>query len=194
MFALVRCLRKTSSPGFPLWPPNVGTMLHPHTPAALALLLGLSDWPEFGPRYVTAVCTLPDAGERGAPTHIPTLPNEKIESLPVCRAARAPHEPRRGVLVIVPGIANRCCWSIVKLAPCAKTAMRQSACSASTPAWMCTPKERRQLSVGDSQAASSPSRARPRIPQRCRSRARHRDGNSGTLARHTSTTRASGSR
>ena len=46
---------------------------------ALSPVLGY--WREFGARYVTAVCTLPDVGDRGAPAHIPGLPHEEIESL-----------------------------------------------------------------------------------------------------------------
>jgi hypothetical protein len=37
MFALVRCPKEDVKPGISVWPPNVGTMLHPQTPAVLAL-------------------------------------------------------------------------------------------------------------------------------------------------------------
>ncbi|MBI2150443.1 MAG: DEAD/DEAH box helicase [Acidobacteria bacterium] len=41
-------------------------------------------WREFGARYVTAVCTLPDSnsniGEGGAPPEIPLLPRQELES------------------------------------------------------------------------------------------------------------------
>ena len=50
---------------------EVGTALPP--------VLGY--WREFGARYVTAVCTLPDVEERGAPADIPPLPREELESL-----------------------------------------------------------------------------------------------------------------
>ena len=38
-------------------------------------------WREFAARYVTAVCTLPDVGDRGELTHIPALPADDLESL-----------------------------------------------------------------------------------------------------------------
>ena len=45
-----------------------------------------SYWREFGSRYVTAVCTLPDLNELGALPDVPPIPNEELESL----AAAAP--------------------------------------------------------------------------------------------------------
>jgi non-specific serine/threonine protein kinase len=41
----------------------------------------LSFWRELGRRYVTALCTLPDAEERGAKVHVPAPPEEELESL-----------------------------------------------------------------------------------------------------------------
>jgi superfamily II DNA or RNA helicase len=38
-------------------------------------------WREFGARYVTAVCTLPDAGDRGELAAVPALSNEDLETL-----------------------------------------------------------------------------------------------------------------
>ena len=38
-------------------------------------------WREFSARYVTAVCTLADAGNRGELAHVPALSNEDLESL-----------------------------------------------------------------------------------------------------------------
>ena len=55
---------------------EVGTVLPP----------ALGYWREFAARYVTAVCTLPDVGNRAALTHIPALPDADLESL----AAAAP--------------------------------------------------------------------------------------------------------
>ena len=40
----------------------------------------LSYWREFGARYVTALCTLPDAEERGAKVHVPAPPEEELEA------------------------------------------------------------------------------------------------------------------
>jgi superfamily II DNA or RNA helicase len=42
-------------------------------------------WREFAARYVTAVCTLPDIGDSPAPTHVPALPHEDLESLVAAR-------------------------------------------------------------------------------------------------------------
>ncbi len=41
----------------------------------------LSFWRELGTRYVTALCTLPDAEERGANVHVPAPPEEELEPL-----------------------------------------------------------------------------------------------------------------
>ena len=41
----------------------------------------LSFWRELGRRYVTALCILPDAEERGAKVHVPAPPEEELESL-----------------------------------------------------------------------------------------------------------------
>ena len=41
----------------------------------------LSFWRELGARYVTALCTLPDAEERGAKVHVPAPPEEELEPL-----------------------------------------------------------------------------------------------------------------
>src|SRR2546425_3275009 len=50
---------------------EVGTVLPPI----------LSFWRELGTRYVTALCTLPDAEERGAKVHVPAPPEEELEPL-----------------------------------------------------------------------------------------------------------------
>ncbi len=41
----------------------------------------LSYWRELGTRYVTALCTLPDAEERGARVNVPFPPDEELEPL-----------------------------------------------------------------------------------------------------------------
>ena len=41
----------------------------------------LSYWRELGTRYVTALCTLPDAGQHGAKVHVPAPPEEELEPL-----------------------------------------------------------------------------------------------------------------
>jgi non-specific serine/threonine protein kinase len=38
-------------------------------------------WREFGARYVTAVCTLPDTGDSRAVADVPPLPAEEVEAL-----------------------------------------------------------------------------------------------------------------
>jgi superfamily II DNA or RNA helicase len=40
----------------------------------------LAYWREFGTRYVTALCTLPDAEERGAKVHVPAPPEDELKS------------------------------------------------------------------------------------------------------------------
>src|SRR5216683_82376 len=37
-------------------------------------------WREFGARYVTAVCTMPDVGDRGELAHVPPLSHEELEA------------------------------------------------------------------------------------------------------------------
>ena len=50
---------------------EVGTVLPP----------AFGYWREFAARYVTAVCTLPDVGDRGDLAHVRALPNDDLESL-----------------------------------------------------------------------------------------------------------------
>lgn len=38
-------------------------------------------WREFGARYVTALCAIPEAGEGGAPIRVPELPQAELEQL-----------------------------------------------------------------------------------------------------------------
>src|SRR5437867_4219341 len=47
----------------------------------VALPLALSYWREFGTLYVTALCTLPDAEERGSKVHVAAPPEEDLESV-----------------------------------------------------------------------------------------------------------------
>ena len=62
---------------------EVGTALPP--------VLGY--WREFGARYVTALCTLPDVGDGASRRAVPPPPDDDLESLAVGRAA----DDRRGV-------------------------------------------------------------------------------------------------
>ena len=54
--------------------------------AGLALPPVFSYWREFGARYVTALCTLPDAGSQSTKTHIPSPPDAEL----ACLALAAP--------------------------------------------------------------------------------------------------------
>jgi non-specific serine/threonine protein kinase len=67
---------------------EVGTVLPPV----------LSYWRELGARYVTALCALPDAEERGAKVRLPAPPKEEIEPL----AAAAP--PMTGAEYLTPEV------------------------------------------------------------------------------------------
>ena len=63
----------------------------------------LSYWRELGTRYVTALCTLPDAEERGAKVHVTPPPEEDLESF-----ASAP-PPMTGAEYLKPAVL-RALW------------------------------------------------------------------------------------
>ncbi len=63
----------------------------------------LSYWRELGSRYVTALCTLPDAEERGTKTHVTAPPEEDLESF-----ASAP-PPMTGAEYLKPAVL-RALW------------------------------------------------------------------------------------
>ncbi|MDP3983765.1 MAG: ATP-dependent helicase, partial [Acidimicrobiia bacterium] len=59
-----------------------------------------SYWRELGTRYVTALCTLPEAGERGARVHVPAPPDKEMEPL----ASAAP--PMTGAEYLTPAVLH----------------------------------------------------------------------------------------
>ncbi|MGH8628511.1 MAG: hypothetical protein ACREYC_25685 [Gammaproteobacteria bacterium] len=69
---------------------EVGTILPP----------AFAYWREFGARYVTALCAIPEAVEGGAPIQVPELPEAELEQLalaaPLMTGAEWRGIPNRG--------------------------------------------------------------------------------------------------
>ena len=92
----------------------------------------LSYWRELGTRYVTALCTLPDAEERGAKVHVTPLSDEALESL----ASSPP--PMTGAEYVKPAVL-RALWDAIDVA--FGTELSESGCSVQdflkrrNPAW-----------------------------------------------------------
>ena len=75
----------------------------------VALPAAFSYWREFGARYVTACCTLPEDGARSTKTHVPSPPDAEL----ACLALAAP--PMTGAEYLT-ATALQCLWQELAIA------------------------------------------------------------------------------